>query len=400
MKKMSKTLSKQLKELPDQPGVYLFEKSREILYVGKATSLRSRARSYFGGRIAADRGAKIAAMVEKVTSVDYRLTDSVLEALLLEIELINKHKPPYNTVERDLGGLYHVVITKEDWPAVLLKRGREIREGKFLDIIGPFPNSKEIKEGLKIIRRLFPFRDTCAPGKGKPCFNAQIGLCPGVCAGDISRTDYRKQLRKLRLFLHGRKKQLVALLEKEMKQLAKGQKFEEAELVKRRLFTLQHIRDVAMITSGAEKKAADYRIEAYDVAHLAGVGAVAAMTVWQNGDKRPDLYRRFKLRTTKSGDDYGGLCEVLKRRLDHPEWPYPSLIVVDGGKGQLNVARKIVREMGHEITVVAVTKNERHRAKEIIGNKKLAHEHEAAIILANAESHRFALFYHRKLRHL
>ncbi len=407
---MTNLLKQQLKQLPDQPGVYFFKTGQTILYIGKATSLRSRVKSYFTSTklgmgesaILVSRGPKIATMLEKISSIDYRLTDSVLEALLLEIELINKHHPRYNTVERDLGDMYYVLITNEAWPRVLLKRGRDVRSSaSALDVIGPFPSSKEIKEGLKITRRLFPFRDSCAPLSGKTCFNAQIGLCPGVCAGAISQADYRRQLRKLRFFLHGQKQQLIKVLEREMKQLAKAQKFEQAEQIKRRLFTLNHIHDVAMIT-GEDKAASQpaYRLEAYDVAHLAGGLAVGAMTVWQNGDKRPDLYRRFKLRATKAADDYGGLREILTRRLNHPEWPFPNLIAVDGGKAQLNLAKKIITEHGLEIPVVAVTKDERHRPREIIGHQKLAHQYEAAIILANAEAHRFAIGYHRSLRRL
>ena len=204
--------------------------------MGKATSLCSRVRSYWNGQLMASRGPKIAAMIDKVTTIDYRLTDSILEALLSEIELINKYSPPYNTVERDPSDLFYVLITKEKWPRVLLLRGRGLDQlghsvsgsstpsvqVKTLDIIGPFPSSKKIKEGLKIIRRLFPFRDKCLPFEAlakegtaikKPCFNAQIGLCPGVCAGAIKRVDYLKQIKKLRLFLHGQKKQLIKLLQ-------------------------------------------------------------------------------------------------------------------------------------------------------------------------------------------
>ena len=171
-------------KVPDEPGVYLFKKGRKILYIGKATSLRDRVRSYFSLDLVNGRGSAIVAMVAEANSLAYRRTDSVLEALILEANEIKKNQPIYNSKEKDDKSYNYITITKEDFPKVLVTRG----SGTF----GPFPHGAELKEALKIIRKIFPYRDDKCKLIGKPCFNAQLGLCPGPCAGWILKKDYRK----------------------------------------------------------------------------------------------------------------------------------------------------------------------------------------------------------------
>ncbi|NCN07985.1 hypothetical protein GW944_00245, partial [Candidatus Parcubacteria bacterium] len=232
--------------LPDSPGVYYFlGKGKKILYVGKATSLKDRVKSYLPtGRqalhsILMTRGPLIEKMLSEAVSVDFVETDSVLEALLLEAYEIKRIQPLYNTKEKDDKSHNYVIITKEEYPRVLIERGRNLLkiENSKLKIakrFGPFPHGSELREALKIVRKLFPFRDKCTPNQGKPCFNAQIGLCPGVCSGDINKKDYRKLIKHLELFFEGKKDKVVKSLEKEMKALAKEEKFEEADKVKKK----------------------------------------------------------------------------------------------------------------------------------------------------------------------
>src|SRR3989344_4177786 len=154
-----------LKHLPDKPGVYFFLKGKKILYVGKATSLRSRVKSYFSDDIVLKRSAAIGKMVLEVTKVDYKVTDSVLEALILEAELIKKHEPYYNVREKDDKSFNFVVITNEEYPRVITMRGKELLQQpqNFRKMYGPFPHGSELREALKIIRRIFPYRDKCKP---------------------------------------------------------------------------------------------------------------------------------------------------------------------------------------------------------------------------------------------
>jgi len=420
----------QASKLPDHPGVYKFLRGREILYIGKATSLKDRVRSYFNasGKTpasaissgAAKRGPKIEQMLVLANKIDWQETDSVLEALLLETELIKKHQPPYNTREKDDKSYWYVVITKEDFPRVLQIRGRQLdadfrgsnadqRGNKPAFIFGPYPYATEIKEALKIIRRIFSYRDKCLPcltpdKKCKPCFNRQIGLCPGVCSGEISKTDYQKIIKNLKLFFEGKKLAVIKNLEREMKDLAKKQEFEKAGKIRNQIFALQHIQDVSLLKKTAsisKENMSDQkiRIEAYDVAHISGSGTVGAMTVWQEGELAKNEYRRFKLRGEKSkqADDTANLAEILRRRFGHSEWSLPNFIVVDGGIAQINMARKVLAELGISLPVVSVVKDEKHRFREILGDKTLGNDYQDEIKLINSEVHRFAINYHRKI---
>jgi len=384
--------------LPDYPGVYFFQNGKDILYVGKATSLRDRVKSYFARDILLTRSPLIAKMLEEADRVEFIQTDSVLEALILEANEIKKNQPYYNSKEKDDKSYNFVTITKEEFPQLVITRG----SGTY----GPYPYTGELREALKIIRKIFPYRDSKCKLGGKPCFNAQISLCPGPCAGLISKTDYRKIIRNLKLFFEGKKETLIRTLEKEMKVQAKAQKFEEAEKMKRQIFALNHIQDIALIKQDVSRGALDtgFRIEAYDVAHISGTNAVGVMTVVEDGEVNKSQYRKFKIKIDKN-DDTKNLKEVLNRRFGHPEWRFPNLIVVDGGKGQINAAKSVLKEAGLDfINVVSVVKDERHKPREILGN--LAVEPplggstalERAILLANAEAHRFAIKYHRLLR--
>lgn len=395
--------SGQLKNLPRTPGVYLFKHAREILYIGKATSLRDRVSSYLKSDVLASRGERIISMMAQATSIDYLETDSALEALILEAALIKKHQPKYNAREKDDSSFWFVVVTREDYPRILLVRGKDLFKYQTNAQFGPFPYSGEIRAAMKIIRKIFPFRDKCQPNSGKACFNYQIGLCLGICVSKISKQDYRKVIRHVKLLFAGRKTQLLRDLNREMKQLAKAQKFELANQTKKQIFALKHIQDVALIKSESanlDLAKNKFRLEAYDVAHLGGQNSVGVMAVWQNGELAPDQYRKFKLRNTPAGDDLAGLREILERRLNHPEWPMPDLLVIDGGKTQLNTAKKVLLENGliGKVGLVSVVKDETHRAREILGDKSLANQHEVEIIEANHAAHRFAISYHREKR--
>ena len=403
---------KRMGKMPDLPGVYFFlDKQKKVLYIGKATSLRNRVRSYFAADLHKTRGPIITDMVEKARSIDWRETDSVLEALILEANLIKTYKPAHNTDLKDDKSWNYVVVIKEDFPRILLVRGKELAsQNPPAYTFGPFPHGLQLKEALKIIRKIFPYRDTCTPApemlaagkKPKACFNAGIGLCPGVCSGKCSKTEYRKIVRRIVLLFQGKKVQLVKSLERDMNKLAKEERFEEAAQLRKQLFALKHIQDISLIKDEYKSPAASLgpnrRIEAYDVAHLGGSAAVGVMTVVENGVPLTNEYRKFILRKTKAGDDAGGLREILSRRLGHEEWPMPRIIVVDGSTAQLNAAHKVLSEYGIKIPLLGVTKDEKHRPRAIQGDRALIAGREHDILLANAEAHRFAITYHRKRR--
>lgn len=418
-------IKEKIKNLPDSPGVYFFlDSKKEILYIGKATSLCDRTKSYFSSDIMKTRGPLIAKMIDEIKDIKFTQTDSVLEALLLEAHEIKKNQPYYNSREKDDKSHNYVILTKEDFPKLVVVRGRDlnnyknqesgiknqeslIRDSKFVihKIFGPFPHGGELREALKIIRRIFPYRDEkCKISKiPKPCFPAQLGLCPGPCAGWVSKTEYRRTIKHLILFFEGRKDTLIRELEKEMKIRAKEQKFEDAENLKRQIYALDHIQDIALIKRDLVERDSEntFRIEAYDIAHMSGKDTVGVMVVVEDGELEKSQYRKFKIRGQKgkiSIDDTSNLKEIITRRVGHSEWTLPNLIVVDGGIAQINTANEILNERGFNIDVVSVVKDDRHKAREIIGMKKHIEKYGPSILLANAEAHRFAIGYHRKLR--
>ncbi|KKQ35545.1 MAG: UvrABC system protein C [Candidatus Nomurabacteria bacterium GW2011_GWB1_37_5] len=476
-------------KLPDKPGVYMLTKpaekgptlkmpqgrtlgSRRILYIGKATSLRDRVRSYFGKDLIETRGPMILDMVTKSTSIKWQVTDSVLEALILEANLIKKHQPYYNVKEKDDKSFNYVGITDESYPKVIIVRGKDLdqklssrfrnasdgqarskssstpgvkdaptpgvfRISTFSRVFGPFTSGSSLREALKIIRRIFPFLDEKSKVKGSYEFYRQIGLVPDLPVGKgrssrsdtergttlRSRQNYLKNIRNIKLIFEGKKNVILKNLEKEMRALAKEHKFEEANEVKKKIFALKHIQDVALIKDENVSLRSDlepargptfsrhFRIEAYDIAHMFGKDMVGVMTVVENGEIVKSAYRKFSARGgSASGgktildkgkpNDPAALREILERRFAHPEWRFPNLIVVDGGKAQLNVANKVIEESGlvEIIKTVSVVKDEKHRPRQILGDQIIARKYESEILLANSESHRFAVKYHRSRR--
>ncbi len=394
----------QKKKLPDTPGVYFFlGRNKKLLYIGRATSLRSRVRSYFDGRLSETRSAWIEKMVSEAKSMDFKKTDSVLEAILLEADLIKKFQPPYNTREKDDKSFNCVVITDEAFPRVLVvrKRDREnekwnMKYGKLKATYGPFTSGADLRGALKIIRKIFPYRDRCEPSQGKPCFNRQIGLCPGVCDGTILAKEYNRTIRQLQLFFQGKKRALLTTLKKEMRSAIGREAFEEANVFKNRMQAITHIQDVSLLKR--ENNAGNERIESYDIAHTGGKSSVGVMTVVEGGLPQKNEYRLFNLKSTTPGDDVGGLREVITRRLAHPEWTVPSFMVVDGGPPQKDAIEEVLEGAGLFIPVIAVKKDERHRPQELFGSAELVKKYERSILFANAEAHRFALGRHRKKR--
>lgn len=395
-------------DIPDLPGVYFFirkeEEKEEVIYIGKATSLHDRVRSYFTSGLEAGRGSRITQMVALANMVRFEPTDSVLEALLLESNLIKAYQPQYNAKEKDQKSYYYVVVTKEAFPRVLLLRGRNLpddaldKKKEFIYIFGPYPYPTELRTALKIIRKIFPFRDTCTPGTGRPCFNRQIGLCPGVCTGEVDKYEYQREIKRLSLFFSGKKKNLLSRITSDMKKAAKELRFEEAARLKRERFALEHIEDVALIKDRKKVVGGNLRIEAYDIAHISGTNTVGSMVVVVGGEAQKNEYKKFKIKLQEKNDDVGNLREMLERRFSHLEWLLPDLLVIDGGRGQVNVAKKVLEVNKLKIPVVGVVKDERHRPKKIIGDTALSRNYEQAILLANSEAHRFAINYHRKLR--
>ncbi len=394
-------------KLPDKPGVYFFRKGKDILYIGKATSLKSRVRSYFGHDLIVTRGRLLVEMVFGANKILWQETDSVLEALILEANLIKKHKPYFNTKEKDDKSFNFVCITKEDFPKVLVLRERSLKmsvlEEKngvpFQAKYGPFTNGMQLREAMKIIRRIFPYIDAQSAKRDNATFYRQIGLAPDTSTKE-AKISYKNNIKNLKLFFEGKKKKVVINFKKEMMTLAKNREFERADEIKKRIFALTHINDIALLKNEnlGQVGGNTFRIEAYDIAHMSGKNMVGVMTVVEDGQVAKHEYKKFKIRTQSNANDIGALKEVLERRLKHTEWVYPSLIVMDGGVAQLNVAMKTLKSLKLSIPVVSVVKDDRHKPKALMGDEALAIKYKSKILLANSEAHRFAIAYHKNMR--
>ena len=366
-----------------------------FLYIGKAGNLRRRVTSYF----TRPHDARIQKLVSEIETLEFHPTDTPLEALILEAQLIKGYQPFFNILLKDGKTFLFVEITKEEFPQVLLVRGNGKEEG---ERFGPFTSASSIREALKLIRRIFPFSvhppEMIGTAK-KPCFDYQIGLCPGTCIGAIDKKEYRKTIRNIRLFFEGKKAHIVKLLEAEMKEASDALNFEEAGRLKGQLFSLRHIQDVSLITDGGPKELGDtpfLRIEGYDISHISGTSAVGSMVVFYNDVPAKSEYRKFKIKTIEGSNDTGMLQEVIARRLRN-SWPLPNYILVDGGIGQVHAVEAVLHAAKVNIPVLGIAKGPERKRNDIIGTIP---EGLTQNILERVrdEAHRFAITYHRNLR--
>ncbi|XLQ20543.1 MAG: GIY-YIG nuclease family protein [Candidatus Moraniibacteriota bacterium] len=383
---------------------------KTVLYVGKATSLRDRVRQYFSGQDT--RGERIERLVLESSDVEIVETDSVIEALLLEAELIKQYQPKYNIEGKDDKSFSYFVITYEEFARVLIMHKTDFDKEKFQTsiykrgkIFGPYTSRDQMRIALKIIRKIFPFHNRAEKSE-KGCLSYQIGLCPGPYADAITLEEYKKNMRNISFFLSGRKKKLLKNLNKEMKQWAKEEEFEKADKVKRQIFALEHIQDIALIKKEENKllQKTNTRIEAYDISHISGEHMVASMVVSIDGSIDTAKYRKFKVQSIEGINDVGAMREVLARRLNHlDDWGAPDLIILDGGKGHINMADDLWQKLNIKIPVAAVAKGPTRKKLDIYKSELVDVSDELLkdkVLIENLreEAHRFAINYHKQLR--
>lgn len=392
-------------DIPKKPGVYFFKQGDTILYIGKATNLYHRTKSYLQKNLMETRGPFIVRMIDEAKHLEFTETESALEALLLESYLIKQNQPEYNTREKDNRSYNYVVITNEVFPRIFTVRQRSlnIMRGKsddsLLHVFGPFPNRDQLQTALKIIRKIFPFYGKKSIHRNNYEFYKQLGLLPDDSHSQAAEM-YHKNIEYIALFFKGQKKSLIKKLKKDMMAYAKNLQFEKAEVLKNQMYALEHIHDIALMKHDFEVSSyiTSFRMEAYDIAHLQGSAMMGVMVVYQGSEIDSSEHRVFKIRLVDRSNDTQALHETISRRLRHPEWAYPNIIIVDGGIAQKRVAEKAVRECDLSIPVIAVVKDERHKARELLGQQKLSQKYHREIVALNNESHRFALLQHSKKR--
>ncbi len=559
MVEYGKKIISTLQKLPDSPGIYLFySATKELIYVGKATSLRSRVRSYFrpprepllrkegtidlpfvrGGEVGS---RPIEQMMHEVVDIKWRKTDSVLEAIILEAEYIKKFQPKYNVEGKDDKSWNYITISKDVYPKVETMREREYaviarreerptksrdasggQSPRFDDsstggiatsadanrlsrndkyIFGPYPGLNT-KAAIKLLRRMFRFSN-CEPTRqrhlsptlppsseglrpavgrgattlpppqgrrqeedlGRPCLYRQMGWCPGVCTGEISATEYKRQvIRPLVTFLLGRKKQVIKIFEMEMKRAVRDERYEDAGRLRDQLKSLQRIQDIALLnknffdqgviarkeerltksrdasggqsphfddssTGGIATSADanrlsrnDIRIEGYDISNLGASEKVGSMVVFNEEGPIKSEYRKFIIKTVPGQSDVDCLAEVIERRLKHLEWGVPDLMLIDGGRPQVNRVRRVLSGVKNlripQLSIVGIAKGKERKRNDFILNtdytdfgkdyadsrRKKAeliawvNKHQKLLIHVRDEAHRFAITFLRQRR--
>jgi excinuclease ABC subunit C len=400
------------KDISENPGVYIMKDVRgAILYIGKAGNLKRRVSSYF----LRPNNVRIETMVSHIKSIETKETDSALEALILESALIKKYQPPFNVREKDDTSFLYVVVTHELFPRVLLVRGKDLGIIKGIQF-GPYVSSSSIREALRILRKIFQWNMHSAEKIGtykKPCFEHEIGLCPGTCVGGVDITEYKKTIKKLVLFFEGKKERIISELEREMKMASKQLEFELANKLKKQIFALTHIRDIALISEdnlkivsprltrlGRENSKLNIpatRIEGYDISNISGTSAVGSMVVFVNGAPAKSQYKKFRIKTVEGPNDVQMLREVLTRRFKHIEWLFPDCVLIDGGKPQVNAAIETLRGLKISVPIVGIAKGKKRDKNEFIGTipKGIS---EKTLTFVRDEAHRFAIKYHKELR--
>ena len=411
----------QLQSLSTKPGVYLFlGKDREVLYVGKAKNLKNRVSSYFKTKI--ELGPKTQALISQIAKIRTIEASSEIEALLLEASYIKKFKPKYNTRLMD-GKAYPLIrITIKDiFPKVLITRKKEDKNSIYF---GPYPTSGSLKLTLKMIRKIFPFQSVLNHPK-KNCLYYHLGLCP--CPSVISKKDYKKNISHIIAFLKGDTGKVIRDLKKEREFLSRNEEFEKANAIQTKINAVELITgpfykgfdfevnpnlnqdlresellELKSVLQKHEIKVSNLkRIECFDISNISGTNATGSMVVFINCEKDTSQYRRFKIKYVKNKpDDFAMMQEVLQRRLNHKEWSFPDLIIVDGGKGQVSSVMEVLKEKNLNISVIGLAKREETIITSDFDEIKLPKDSEVLklIMRIRDEAHRFAISYHRKLR--
>ncbi len=423
--------------IPHIPGVYFFKKGNTTLYIGKASDLKKRLVSYWRKNA----GIKVESLLKEADHVEWRELESEVDALIKEAKYIKNNIPKYNVLLRDDKSYFYVAITKEAFPKIFVAHNPSHHSlhaaPDTLDAhyIGPFTSGVALKTVFRFLRKVFPYC-TCFKPHKRRCLNTEIGRCLGYCCiidAEVSETkkkEYNKNTQSIVAILNGKKKRLLSQLKKEMREAAREQKFEQAALRRNQIEGLKniflhtatldrqkilrakrnftHIRQILQtILKTAEEMR---RVEGYDISNISGTEATGSMVVFINGYPKKSAYRKFKIKTVTGPNDFAMMREVIARRLKHPEWQYPDLMVIDGGKPQLNTAldtmKTIKKELGipKEILIAGLAKREEElyipgRA-EPIPLHTLPRDTEFFLEHVRNESHRFAKKYHHKLREI
>ncbi|MCL1972134.1 MAG: excinuclease ABC subunit UvrC [Endomicrobia bacterium] len=421
--------NEKLSQIPKLPGVYIMRDGiGNIVYIGKAISLKDRISSYFH----ADSDSKAAAIIAAMRKIEYILCASENEALIVERQLINKVKPYFNAMWKDDKSYPYIKLTvNEDFPRLLITR-KKLKDGALY--FGPYPQAYYIKKLVRWLTKLFKMRPCKLEfsqkklpqeKKVKSCMYFHTEMCHGPCLEKISSAQYKEKIKDVELFLNGKFKKLEDEWESQMYSLSAEMEFEQAKETRDRLFAIRSMGERVMITEITQEdieksversdsindlkqvlgmKHMPAVIEGFDNSNIQGTNAVSSMVRFVNGLPDKKNYRRFKVKTVTGADDFATMREVVFRRyssLIRKNEKMPDLVLIDGGKGQLGAAMNALEELQLKLPIAALAeKNEEiylpQKDKPLILSR-----HSPALRLLQSvrdEAHRFAVNYHRKLR--
>ncbi|MEO5949923.1 MAG: UvrB/UvrC motif-containing protein [Candidatus Saccharimonadales bacterium] len=434
---MNERLETKLKTLPRTPGVY-FHKSKagEIIYVGKAAVLKNRVRQYF--QSTRDMDVKTRALVAEIDDTDWVETESEIDALFLESEMVKRYMPRFNILLRDdKSQLFVRIDMKSEWPYVCFTHNPADDNAEYF---GPYFNGYAVKKALRYLRKVFPYYTKPPKSDARPDLDAHLGLSPI----GMTNEEYKANLRKLISYVKGNRKSLVSEIEKEMKTAAGLQDFERATILRNKLYNLRELQhrimfgDKEFLDISKDKALGDLvdllglkkipaRIEGYDISHMSGTNVVASQVVFINGVSSRSDYRKYKTKI-EHNDDFYNMNETITRRLSEKNlksWGKPDLFLIDGGKGQLDAALKAREDRDiHDIPFIGLAKREEqividHSRSNVVLNKEklkaldgymtitdnftlinLPHSSHIIKLLQRIrdESHRFAVSYHTVLK--
>ncbi len=419
-----------VKTFPTTPGVYLMKDDRgAVIYVGKAKNLRSRAGHYFTKE--AVENPRTSELVKHIVDVEFILCDTEVDALLKEARLVKDIRPRFNKdLKDDKSFPYLQIRIREEFPRVEFTR---TPRSKGVKLYGPFTSARSLRAAIQVLQRVLQFR-TCSLDIVstedrwrwfRPCLLHSIRQCTAPCNFRVSKEDYRKQIRKLILILEGKRGKLIREMEGQMKEASVAMQFEKAARIRDEIAALNKLelrgdvdKDVQPEVFAIDPKkglrglrkvlglaTVPRSIEGFDIAHLSGQDTVASLVSFLDGLPFKQGYRKFKIKTVEGVDDFASMREVVFRRfkrLHDDDAVFPDILLIDGGKGQLNAAMDAFRALGIEPpTVISLAKQEEEIFRPGESESIKLSRHSAALRLlqyVRDESHRFAQHYHHTLR--
>ncbi len=420
--------------LPHLPGVYLMRNTAaQIIYIGKARDLKKRVASYF--QKPEHLPGKTQTLMSDVRHVDYVVCESERDALVLERRLISRHQPLYNVMWKDDKSYPFVALTMgEDFPRLFLTRTKKKDGTRYF---GPYPTVSGVKSLLKWLwrKKFFPLRPchyefdekNLPPLKlVRSCLYLHTGECPAPCVGKISSRQYKKIAQRAQWFFEGKQDKFLRELEQQMQEKSKRLEFEKAAVLRDHINTLKHMREPITYRELSEPElegkmrenraleelrrtlnlpVAPERIECFDISHIQGQDTVASMVSFWRGRPDKSQYRKFIIHSTARGDDFTAMKEAVFRRYSRVQkegLPWPSLILIDGGRGQLNAALEAIKTTDKQaFSIAAIAKAEEEL---FLPNRdasiRLPVDSPALLLLRfiRDEAHRCAITFHRSRR--